>query len=160
MSDTTRRAVLAGAAGLTATAVLAACGDSSGTDTSSGGNTPAADPTTGAATTGATDGATSSSAGAASGGLAKTTDIPSGGGKIFGDKDTVITQPAAGTFKAFSATCTHQGCPVSNVSGGTINCTCHGSKYSITDGSVKNGPATKPLTAKTVTVTGDDISVA
>jgi Rieske Fe-S protein len=149
MSDTTRRAVLAGAAGLTATAVLAACGDSSSTDPSSGGATAGAAPT----------GATSSSGGAASGGLAKTTDIPSGGGKIFGDKDTVITQPAAGTFKAFSATCTHQGCPVSNVSGGTINCTCHGSKYSITDGSVKNGPATKPLTAKTVTVTGDDISV-
>jgi Rieske Fe-S protein len=155
MSDTTRRAVLAGAAGLTATAVLAACGDSSSTDPSSGGATAGGGATTGAAPTGAT----SSSGGAASGGLAKTTDIPSGGGKIFGDKDTVITQPAAGTFKAFSATCTHQGCPVSNVSGGTINCTCHGSKYSITDGSVKNGPATKPLTAKTVTVTGDDISV-
>jgi len=153
MSDTTRRAVLAGAAGLTATAVLAACGDSSAT-TSSGG-----DPTNGGATTGATTGAPSS-ADSASGGLAKTTDIPAGGGKIFAAKDTVITQPTAGTFKAFTATCTHQQCPVSNVSGGTINCTCHGSKYHITDGSVANGPATKGLTPKTVTVTGDDISVA
>lgn len=155
MSDTTRRAVLAGAAGITATAVLAACGDSGGSSASSGGTTAGTDPTTGsAATTGAAGG------GAAAGGLAKTTDIPTGGGKIFAAKDTVITQPTAGTFKAFTATCTHQQCPVSNVSGGTINCTCHGSKYHITDGTVANGPATKGLTPKTVTVTGTDISVS
>jgi nitrite reductase/ring-hydroxylating ferredoxin subunit len=159
MSDTTRRAVLAGAAGLTATAVLAACGDSSTSASSGDPTTAAADPTTGApAGTTASAGAPTSAA--ASSGLAKTTDIPAGGGKIFAAKDTVITQPTAGTFKAFTATCTHQQCPVSNVSGGTINCTCHGSKYKITDGSVANGPATKGLTPKTVTVTGDDIAVS
>jgi Rieske Fe-S protein len=164
MSDTTRRAVLAGAAGFTAVAVLAACGSNS-TDTSSGGGstTGATGPSSGppatnaAATGGPSGGATT---GAASGGLAKTSDIPTGGGKIFAGKDTVITQPVAGTFKAFSATCTHQGCPLASVSGGTINCNCHGSKFKIADGSVANGPAAQPLTAKTVTVTGDDISVS
>ena len=41
--------------------------------------------------------------------------------------------------------CTHRGCLVATVADGTINCTCHGSKFSIDDGSVVNGPATSPL---------------
>jgi Rieske Fe-S protein len=61
--------------------------------------------------------------------------------------------------KAFSSICTHAGCPVAEVTD-TINCNCHGSKFSITDGSVVNGPATKPLPARTVTVTGDSVSVS
>src|SRR2546430_1222150 len=138
-----------GAAGVAVT--LAACGSDSG----SGGSTPtqgAATPTTGApATTGSTGGG---------GGGIKTADIPLNGGKIFKDTDTVITQPAAGTFKAFSATCTHQGCPVGSVSANVIHCPCHNSAYNATDGSVKNGPANKPLTPKTVTVSGDTIAVS
>ena len=49
---------------------------------------------------------------------------------------------------------------MTNVDGGTINCTCHGSKFSIEDGSVKAGPATKPLPPKNIKVTGDQISLA
>jgi Rieske Fe-S protein len=41
----------------------------------------------------------------------------------------------------------------------TINCDCHGSKFSITDGSVVNPPATEPLAAKTVTMAGDTLTV-
>ena len=67
---------------------------------------------------------------------------------------TVITQPKKGEFKAFSAICTHQGCIVAAVTT-TINCPCHGSKYSITDGSVVNPPAPKPLPPKTIKVDGD-----
>ena len=48
----------------------------------------------------------------------------------------MVTQPTEGDFKGFSAVCTHQGCLVANVDGGTINCTCHGSQFSIEDGSV------------------------
>ena len=80
--------------------------------------------------------------------LARTSDIPVGGGEIFADQGVVVTQPTAGEFKAFGPICTHQGCPVTNVDGGTINCTCHNSRFSIEDGSVKAGPATKPLPAK------------
>ncbi|MFE9579723.1 ubiquinol-cytochrome c reductase iron-sulfur subunit [Nocardia sp. NPDC006044] len=86
--------------------------------------------------------------------LAKTADVPVGGGVIVGD--TVVTQPSAGTFVGLSSTCTHAGCTVASVSGGTINCPCHGSKYKL-DGSVSNGPATKPLAAKTVRVVGDSV---
>ena len=47
--------------------------------------------------------------------LAATSDVPVGGGAIFSDEKVVVTQPTEGTFKAFTAVCTHQGCVVSNV---------------------------------------------
>jgi Rieske Fe-S protein len=93
---------------------------------------------------------------AAAPGIASTDEIPVGGGKVFKDKQVVITQPAKGQFKGFSAVCKHQGCIVDNVGGGTINCECHGSKYKL-DGSVANGPAAQPLDTKKVQVDGDQI---
>jgi Rieske Fe-S protein len=89
--------------------------------------------------------------------LASTTEIPVGGGKILTDKKIVITQPQAGSFDAFTAVCTHQGCIVGTVSGGTINCPCHGSKFSIANGSVVNGPATSPLAPVNIKVQGNSI---
>ena len=93
-----------------------------------------------------------------SGGIAKA-DVPVGGGTIVAATKTVVTQPAAGEFKAFSSICTHMGCPVAPVADGTINCNCHGSRFDIATGAVKRGPATRPLPAKTVTVKGDRITV-
>ena len=98
------------------------------------------------------------SGGSGQGLSAKAADIPVGSGKIFPDAQTVITQPKEGEFKAFSSICTHQACPVATVTD-TINCDCHGSKYSITDGSVVNPPAPKPLPAKTIEVDGDTLTV-
>jgi Rieske Fe-S protein len=88
----------------------------------------------------------------------KAADIPVGSGKVFPDAQAVITQPKAKEFKAFSSICTHQGCQVDAVTT-TINCPCHGSKYSITDGSVVNPPAPKPLPEKTIKVEGDNLVV-
>lgn len=92
--------------------------------------------------------------------LAKTSEIPVGGGKVFGDQKVVVTQPTAGDFKAFSAVCTHEGCTVGSVSNSLITCPCHGAQYSITDGSVKKGPATEALPAASITVSGDEITLA
>jgi Rieske Fe-S protein len=86
--------------------------------------------------------------------IANTADVPVGSGVIV--DDIVVTQASAGVFKGFSSTCTHAGCTVAEVADGTINCPCHGSKFNL-DGTVANGPATKPLEAKTVTVQGDSI---
>jgi len=89
--------------------------------------------------------------------LALTSDVPVGGGKILADKKIVITQPRAGSFEAFTAICTHQGCTVSSVSGGTVNCPCHGSKFSIANGSVVTGPAASALAPVSIKVQGTSI---
>jgi Rieske Fe-S protein len=107
--------------------------------------------------TSAGSGASGPASGAGGSAIAKA-DIPVGGGKIFADLQAVVTQPASGEFKAFTSVCTHQGCTVAEVVQ-TINCTCHGSKFSITDGSVVTGPATAPLAAKKVTANGDNLTV-
>ena len=84
-----------------------------------------------------------------------TSDVPSGGGIIKGD--LVITQPQAGTFKAFSKVCTHAGCDVNKVDGGVISCPCHGSTFSIEDGSPTGGPAQKALPETKVKVDGKNV---
>ncbi|MDX3076194.1 Rieske (2Fe-2S) protein [Streptomyces sp. NPDC088354] len=147
----TRRAVVAGVGAAGLAAALAACGDS---NDSAGAYSPAAPPQSGAATGGQEDGNGAAQA------LAKTSDIPVGGGTVFADKKVVVCQPTAGQFKAFSAICTHQGCAVKDVANGTINCPCHGSKFNVADGSVAAGPATQPLPAADVTVQGDSITLA
>jgi Rieske Fe-S protein len=151
----TRRTVVTavGAAGLAV--ALTACG--SGDDDSS-----AADASTGGGTGGGDSATKDSGSGSGSGGaeLAKTSDIPEGGGKVFGDQGVVVTQPSAGEFKAFSSKCTHQGCAVSSISDGVIVCPCHNSQFSASDGSVKKGPATQPLAAAKITVDGESIKLA
>jgi Rieske Fe-S protein len=92
--------------------------------------------------------------------LVAAADVPVGGGVVVAPQNVVVTQPVAGTFKAFSATCTHQGCTVNEVKGGTINCPCHGSKFAVADGTPKAGPAKKPLPEKPVMVQGSSIVLA
>lgn len=140
MTDSsTRRTVLATGAAAAAAALAAGCSKYGNSNDSSG-----------------------SSSVKASGGqeLAKTSDIPVGGGKILRAQKIVVTQPKKDEFKAFSAICTHQGCTVSAVASGTINCPCHGSKFDIADGSVAGGPAPKPLPAEQITVEGNSIHLA
>ena len=150
-----RRAVLAGA-GVTCAAMLAGCTTN---DANNGGFTPAASGTATSVSGSAPAAGDSAAAGSppAANALAATSQVPDGGGTIIDGKNIVITQPRSGSFKAFSAICTHEGCIVSSVSNGTINCPCHGSKFSIKDGSVVNGPATTPLAAIAIKVEGTSI---
>ena len=166
----TRRGVLAGVGLVGLAGAITACGASSSSSsaaaadpaTSSGagaaGATSAAAPAASTGSAASSSPASSGSAGgAASGALTGTSDIPVGGGMIFPAQLVVVTQPTAGEFKAFSAVCTHMGCTVNQIANGRIDCPCHGSEYSITDGAVLAGPAPKPLPAKTIKVTGDSI---
>jgi Rieske Fe-S protein len=117
-----------------------------------------------AAVTASTDaGSPSSSGSSASSGAGTqiaTSDVPVGGGTILTDQKVVVTQPSAGEYKAFTAVCTHQGCVVASVADGVITCPCHGSTFSIADGSVQGGPAKGPLTAVPVTVSGTEITIS
>ncbi|HEX6197295.1 MAG TPA: Rieske (2Fe-2S) protein [Jiangellaceae bacterium] len=98
--------------------------------------------------------------------VASTGDVEVGGGLILDEQQVVITQPSEGEFKGFSAICTHQSCTVAEVSDGTINCPCHGSRFSIEDGSVVQAAtgltpdSQNPLPEVALTVDGDNISVA
>ena len=86
------------------------------------------------------------------GAFARTSDIPVGGGKTFPEQKVVVTQPTAGTYKGFSATCTHTGCLVDAVADRQIICPCHGSRFGIADGNVEQGPALLPLPKQAITV--------
>jgi hypothetical protein len=59
--------------------------------------------------------------------LGAASDIPVGGGAIYTAAKVVVTQPASGQYKAFSAVCTHVGCIVNKVANGTFDGPCHGS---------------------------------
>jgi Rieske Fe-S protein len=142
-----RRALLAGA-GVTCAAMLAGC---TAHDASNAGSAPAASDT--ATSASGSPPATGSAATA----LAATSQVPDGGGKIIDAERIVITQPQPGSFKAFSAICTHEGCFVDSISNGTINCPCHGSEFSIKDGSVVKGPATRPLPPIAIKVEGTSV---
>jgi len=92
--------------------------------------------------------------------LASSDEIPVAGGKVFEPAKIVVTQPQKGQFAAFTAVCTHQGCTVSTVRDGTINCPCHGSKFRIADGSVAGGPAPRPLSKVEIVVEENTIRLA
>jgi nitrite reductase/ring-hydroxylating ferredoxin subunit len=143
-----RRNVLGGASVLGAAGLLAACGD---------GTTPAPPAVPGGSspsvTTATTPGATTTSGPPAN--AVAASDIPAGGGRIFPDRKTVVTQPSAGEFRAFDTTCPHQGCLVTDVSNGLITCPCHLSQFRVADGSVARGPSERGLTAKPATVQGN-----
>ena len=87
--------------------------------------------------------------------------VPVGGGVINAAGLFVVTQPAAGQFKAFSAVCTHMGCTVTKVVDGKIDCPCHQSQFDITTGAPTSASQAKsPLPAKTATVSGDSVYIA
>jgi Rieske Fe-S protein len=164
-SAVARRTVLrvAGLLGLTGAgaAALSACAGESGGSPSAA---PAASETSAPTTQSPTPDTTGSKpaappAEAPTGPSVATSKVPVGGGVILENADYVVTQPSKGEYKAFSKICTHQGCPVASVSNGAIHCDCHGSEYSIEDGSVTNPPAPKPLAEARTTVFKDKVYV-
>jgi Rieske Fe-S protein len=152
-----RRVVLLGAGAVGVAGVLAACGGGDGETTSGGGAAETPTESAPAETEPAPAETTEPPAEGGAAGVVAVADVPVGGGVVIADEKLVVTQPAEGDFKGFDSTCTHQGCQVAEVSDGQIKCPCHGSRYSIEDGSVVGGPAPAPLAEKGVAVEGDQV---
>ena len=83
-------------------------------------------------------------------------DIAVGDGLFFTKygQPWVVTKPARGVFRGFSARCTHQGGICDDVIQRAIQCPVHGSRYALRTGRVVRGPATQALTRMRVRVTG------
>lgn len=58
-------------------------------------------------------------------------------------------------------TCTGEACPLSGglLTGTTLMCQCHGSRFDVTTGGVINGPATEPLNLYAVQEVDGDVQV-
>jgi nitrite reductase/ring-hydroxylating ferredoxin subunit len=57
--------------------------------------------------------------------------------------------------------CSERSCPLSGglLTGTTLMCQCHGSRFDVTTGAVVNGPATEPLTLYEVQEADGDIHI-
>ena len=155
MTSINRRRALSGSAAVAVgVPLLAACGDDADSSATDAGSTssPSDEPTSSSEEPDASGGG-----GAA---LASTSDVPVGGCFVVAASKIVLTQPTKGDFKAFTAVCTHQGCVVESSTDGAIPCPCHGSTFSLEDGSPQSGPASAPLEAVEITVDGDSITEA
>ena len=137
-----RKTVLAGAGIGLAAAAVAAC--SSGSESEPAASSASSAPEASEAAPGAAE----------AGAITTTAEVPVGSGVIV--DEIVVTQPVAGDYKGFSAVCTHTGCLLNEIADSTINCPCHGSKFSL-DGAVVNGPASRPLDTVAVRVQGNSI---
>ena len=67
-----------------------------------------------------------------------------------------------GHLYAIDDTCTHAGCSLAagSLSGTTVTCRCHGSRFDVTSGAVLRGPAERPVRSHVVQVEGQDLLVA
>lgn len=145
-----RRRALGAAAGLgVALPTLAAC---AGDDT-----VTASEASTNPATPAPTEAGETGEPPDEGGALTTVGDVPIGGGVIL--EEVVITQPTKGDYRGFSNVCTHQGCIVREVTE-TIDCFCHGAKYSLETGEPVSGPANVALASRDLRIEGDDILLA
>ncbi|WP_029252661.1 Rieske (2Fe-2S) protein [Paraoerskovia marina] len=91
--------------------------------------------------------------------LAPVADVPVGGAlavTTVDGLDLLLTQPVEGEFRAFSATCTHQGCTVLP-DDGELRCPCHASTFALEDAAVLSGPAPEALASIPVVVESGDV---
>ena len=94
--------------------------------------------------------------------VAKTSDIPSGSGKVVEVSGKAIAVfNCDGKFYATDNTCKHRGGPLGegNLSGTTVTCPWHGWEYDVTSGACQMDPS---ITVQKfdVKLEGDDIFVS
>ncbi|MBI4340344.1 MAG: non-heme iron oxygenase ferredoxin subunit [Chloroflexi bacterium] len=94
--------------------------------------------------------------------VAKIGDLEPGDMKLVeaGDERIVLAN-LGGEYFAFSDTCTHMECSLSDgsIDGEIVECPCHGSQFSVKTGAVENGPAVEAIAVYPVRIQGRDILV-
>lgn len=133
--------------------VLGACSSASSTTDDS---TSAGEPGSPATTAGASG---SGDVDTEQGDSVAVSQVPVGSGVHLAAAGAIVAQPTEGTYVAYTDVCPHQQRTVSEVDGGVAICPTHGSRFSLSDGSVEQGPATQPLTPATVVKKGDSLVV-
>jgi Rieske Fe-S protein len=94
--------------------------------------------------------------------VAQVGEIPIGGTKIFQYPTDVapciLVRTGESSYVAYSRICTHNSCPVFyRPDENGFECRCHGGLFSITDGSVLQGPPPRPLPRILLEVRGSDV---
>jgi Rieske Fe-S protein len=89
--------------------------------------------------------------------LGAESEVPKGGAKLYQDQNVVVSRAKDGSLKAYSSLCTHAGCAINKLSGTTLVCPCHGSRFDAVTGKVTQSPAVAPLQELTVEVKGGRI---
>jgi Rieske Fe-S protein len=92
---------------------------------------------------------------------ARKNELAPGGFKIFpfGGQPGLLIRNADGSYRAFTAVCTHLGCTVQYKSAeSAIWCACHNGRYDLTGRNV-SGPPPRPLEPFVVHESGDEIVV-
>ena len=70
----------------------------------------------------------------------------------------LVARTTEDAFSALTAICTHENCTVTDVTGSSYVCPCHGSRYS-QSGQVQNGPATRALRSFATRFAGDVLTI-
>jgi len=92
---------------------------------------------------------------------AKAAELKNNSGKIFkfGSKPALLVRMPDGTFRAFTAVCTHLNCTVQYRDDlHQIWCACHNGLYDL-EGRNVSGPPPRPLEVYEVHVQGEDVVV-
>jgi cytochrome b6-f complex iron-sulfur subunit len=128
--------------------LFTACGG--GSPTSPSGNISTLGTIAGRFTTGRVDVTVAGSALATEGGAAVIESIAG----MF-----LLARTSATSFTAIDATCTHEGCTVTNTDGDQYVCPCHGSRYT-RSGQVVHGPAMASLRRYTTSFNDGVVTIA
>jgi nitrite reductase/ring-hydroxylating ferredoxin subunit/uncharacterized membrane protein len=89
-------------------------------------------------------------------------DLPEGEPKsvVVGDTPVLLVRHRD-HLHALHDRCSHRGCSLADgeLDGETIECSCHGSRFSLRDGSIERGPATTPQPSYEVRESGGRIEI-
>jgi Rieske Fe-S protein len=89
-------------------------------------------------------------------------EVPVGGYTLFDFpgpyEPCILLRPASDRIVAFSRRCTHEGCSVAYTRrSNTLDCACHGGRYSAEDGRVLAGPPPRALARVRIVSEGPDL---